>query len=329
MSSFGGNTDALSSAAHIEQRAAEWIERRDFGRWTKTDDTALDAWLEESVDHKVAFYRLDFGWQRTARLTALKPATQQTENAQIRAPRIDVAKILMAVFAVALLCAGSAYEWLGQPRVQTYATGIGGHRIVKLEDGSLVELNTNTIVEIAANADKRAVWLTKGEAFFEVKHDVVRPFTVTVGAHRITDLGTKFLVHRQADRVAVSVVEGRARLETDAIGVKVRAVELAPGDIGLATASTLSVSHKAAAALVSELGWRRGVLIFHDTALAEAAAEFNRYNEQKLVIADSAIARLTVDGTFPSNRIAVFARVARDVLGLRVEEHSNEIVISR
>ena len=329
MSSFGGNMDALSSAAHIEQRAADWIERRDFGRWTKADDAALDAWLEESVDHKVAFYWLDFSWQRTARLTALKPANRQTEDAPIRAPRIGVARIFVAAFAAAVLCAGSAYEWLGLPRAQTYATEVGGHRIVKLEDGSLVELNTDTVVEIAASADKREVWLTKGEAFFEVKHDVARPFTVTAGAHRITDLGTKFLVHRQAGRVAVSVVEGRARLETDAMGVKMRAVELVPGDVGLATTNALSVSHKAAAALVSELGWRRGVLIFHDTALIEAAAEFNRYNEQKLVIADSATAKLTVDGTFPSNRIAIFARVARDVLGLRVEEHSNEIVISR
>jgi len=89
------------------------------------------------------------------------------------------------------------------------------------------------------------------------------------------------------------------------------------------------VSHKQSTNLERELGWRRGVLVFHDTALADAAAQFNRYNEQKLVVADSAIAKMTVDGTFPENRIETFARVTRDVLGLHVEERGGEIVISR
>lgn len=324
------SADMLSPATRIEQCAAEWIERRDFGLWTKADADALAAWLVESVDHRVAFYRLDFSWQRAARLTALRPAQPQDDiGAQTAPTRTVRARIAVAVVGVAILCAGGAYELLGTQTAQTYATGIGGHRVVKFADGSQVELNTDTAVRIADAGDERQVWLTKGEAFFQVKHDAARPFVVMVDEHRVTDLGTKFLITRQTDRVAVAVVEGRARLETDAPGAKIRSAELAPGDVGLATANSLSVSHKATANLERELGWRRGVLIFHDTALADAAAEFNRYNQQKLIVADSAIARLTVDGTFPSNRIGTFAHVARDVLGLRVEERGDEFVISR
>jgi transmembrane sensor len=329
MSGLGAGMNTVVPAGRIEQRAAEWIECRDFGSWTKSDAAALDAWLEESVDHKVAFYRLDFGWQRTARLSALRSADGQNASRQNRPDWIGRTRIIAAAIGVVIICAGGVYELRGSPEVETYATDIGGHRVVTLPNGSLVELNTDTTVRIAAATGERQVWLVKGEAFFQVKHDAAHPFTVIVGEHRVTDLGTKFLVNRQSDRVAVAVVEGRARLETDTFGAKARSAELAPGDVGVATANSLSVSHKAAANLERELGWRRGVLIFHDTALADAAIEFNRYNQQKLVVADAAIARLTVDGTFPANRIGSFARVARDVLGLRVEERGDEIVISR
>ena len=82
-------------------------------------------------------------------------------------------------------------------------------------------------------------------------------------------------------------------------------------------------------AIAGELGWRKGLLVFRYTPLVEAAAEFNRYNSQKLVVADPAVARLTIYGTFPVNDVAAFARVARNALGLRVEYHGDEIVILR
>jgi transmembrane sensor len=50
------------------------------------------------------------------------------------------------------------------------------------------------------------------------------------------------------------------------------------------------------------LSWRSGFLSFHDTPLAQAVAEFNRYNERKIVIADASIAGILVGGNFrPSN----------------------------
>ncbi len=77
------------------------------------------------------------------------------------------------------------------------------------------------------------------------------------------------------------------------------------------------------------LGWERGLLIFENARLAEVAAEFNRYNVKKLRIADAKTARRTIGASFPTNDVELFADMARDVLGLHVESHGNEIVISR
>jgi transmembrane sensor len=77
------------------------------------------------------------------------------------------------------------------------------------------------------------------------------------------------------------------------------------------------------------LAWRRGLLVFDRTALADAAEEFNRYNREKIVIDDPAIARTPIGGTFRADNISSFVSVAQDVLGLHAATKGGVTVISR
>ena len=175
----------------------------------------------------------------------------------------------------------------------------------------------------------RAAKLEKGEAYFEIKHDAAHPFAVTVGSNRVTDLGTKFLIRSDANRVEVSLLEGRARLDsTDSLRRKTPTV-LIPGEVAVATADSVSVTRMPARNLSDALGWRRGLLVFYHTPLSDAAAEFNRYNRESLIIGDANTGRLVVNGAFPTNGIAVFVQATRDVFGVRVERRPDGIVISR
>ena len=63
-------------------------------------------------------------------------------------------------------------------------------------------------------------------------------------------------------------------------------------------------------------------------ALADAATEFNRYNMKKLVV-DPSAAAITIDGTFATDNLETFARVARIALGLTVQSNEREIIIKR
>ena len=99
--------------------------------------------------------------------------------------------------------------------------------------------------------------------------------------------------------------------------------------MAIATANDISVTKKSQRDLATDLGWRRGVLVFHQTTLKDAVAEFNRYNRKKLVIADSKAAALTIGATFPIHDVEAFARVAKNVFGLHVDNQGSEIVISR
>jgi transmembrane sensor len=183
-------------------------------------------------------------------------------------------------------------------------------------------------LRIATGTEDRRVTLEKGEAYFDVVHNASHPFTVLSEGHRIIDLGTKFLVKSDPGSLKVSLVEGLARIEFVNEPVKAAANVLRPGDVAIATADSISVSHAPARQLNDELAWRRGALIFRDTTLAEAVAEFNRYNSQKIVIADADAARRRIGGTFTTSGVERFAEVVRIALGLEVRKRENEIFIS-
>lgn len=168
---------------------------------------------------------------------------------------------------------------------------------ISLADGSRIQLKTNPAISVNFGVWQRTVSLKKGEAFFDVQHDAARSFSVLAAGHRITDLGTKFTVRTSNDRLEVILVEGRARLETVSPLVQHHATDLVPGEVAVATPSTIAVTKQPIPSLANTLAWRQGQLVFNHTTLAEATVEFNRYNQTKLVVAP-AIADLTVSGVF-------------------------------
>ncbi len=175
---------------------------------------------------------------------------------------------------------------------------------------------------------ERLVTLDRGEAYFQIAHDPKHPFVVMAGEHRVTDLGTKFLVRRDDKTLEVAVTEGRVQLDTPD-GRLQSPVLLTRHEAASVKDKTVYVTRKTAQSLSNELGWRHGFLVFDHTTLADAVSEFNRYNQGKLIITDPATARLTMDGTFPIDGVSAFTEVAQEVFKLRVERRGANIVITR
>ena len=231
--------------------------------------------------------------------------------------------------SVLIVAAATFAFYLLTPRYQTYATTVGGHETLTLSDGSVIELSTDTFIKLTDTARMRVANLEKGEAYFEIKHHATNPFVVTVGDHQVVDLGTKFLIRNDPGRIEVSLFEGRARFDSAGALHGQAPRILTPGEIAVATADSLSVTRASGRNLTDALGWRRGVLVFYHASLSDAAAEFNRYNREPLIIGDADTSRLVVNGAFPTNGIGVFVQAAKDVFGVRVERRPDDIVISR
>lgn len=312
------DTPPKKGAAAIDALVADWLDRRDRGGWTQDDQLELDAWLDEDPIHRITYWRMEAAWLRTERLGALR-APEEFRRRHIGFFRVAAALVAVAAIGGAL--------WMPSSRTATvaYATSIGGHKTVMLPDGSRIELNTDTAIRIADTADARDIWLDKGEAYLQVTHNAARPMTVYVGQRRITDLGTKFVVSRTADRLEVSVLEGKVGLGASPASLP---LILREGDAAIASAQGLSVMRKSTHELSNELGWRRGVIVFDNTPLAEAAEQVGRYNTVKVEIADASIARLPVTGTVSATDPHEFLRMARTVFGLRAEKIDGKFVIT-
>ena len=324
------DTDISPNAKEIKARAADWLQRRNFWNWSDDDERALTTWLDESLSHRVAYWRLRSAWERSEKLTALRGPAFGRSDQPMPARRIwPMFRMAAAGVALAAIIGVGVTYIYSAPRGQGFATPIGGREVLTLADGSQVELNTDTAIRVQLTASARRITLEKGEVYFHVVHNAKRPFIVTAGDHRVIDLGTTFFVRRDPGRFEVALIEGRARLESANGKTAAPARDLVPGDVVVATASTVSSQIIPAQKLANDLGWRRGVLVFHGSALADVAEELNRYNTRKIVIADPEVARLTIGATIPTHGVEAFTRVARDVFGLRVANHGNEIVISR
>src|SRR5580692_1843737 len=312
----------------IEQRAADWaVLRRNRRDWTVGRQAELDAWLSQSLAHRVAYLRIDAMWQRTERLAALRTPMRPLQ--EVRVSRKSWWSRIAEVVGVAAISGLFVTQYLQRPRAQFVETPKGGRERLTLADGSQIELNTDTAVLLTIQPNARNVQLLRGEAYFQVNHDASRPFIVTIGNHRIVDLGTKFVVRADPGRIKVTLVSGTARLEEAGTQGENRSVVLTPGEVAIATVDTTRVSKRTSRELSESLAWQRGSVVFHNELLSNAAAELNRYGGPTLIVADSATAKLTISGTFLTNNTEEFAGAARELFGLRVEHRNGSVVLSR
>ncbi|MEJ1962748.1 MAG: FecR domain-containing protein [Gammaproteobacteria bacterium] len=232
-----------------------------------------------------------------------------------------------------------------------YSTPVGGIDNVPLVDGSRITLNTDTSIRVSLSANERRIQLDKGEAFFEVAKDKTRPFVVYAGNKRVVAVGTKFSVRRDRDDIRVVVTEGRVNLavapghslrgglKTQAASGSGSAVEppaetadltstfLDAGAIAQTAKTEVLVRPDAAAETEKLLSWRRGYVNFENVPLADAVAEFNRYNTRKIFIRDPAIAAIHVGGNFRSNNSEAFLSLLQSGFPIDIEENDDAIVL--
>ena len=283
----------------------------------------------------IALYRATRGDSKVRRLSSL--------NANSRAFKWAAAALLGTVFS--LISSRSPVSRRPSDELSThYSTAIGEHRIIELPDGSKMTLNTNSQVLVSFGARTRLVRLLNGEALFKIRHDSRRPFFVESDGLHITDVGTEFDVYYKPGDTRVSVIDGQVRLNCacgalNDLGAsrqpttdhhppsELLNVHLSGGDQVTITRQQgvvrLERRHKSAEDLALTLAWQDGRLFFNGESLAEAVEEFNRYNTQHMVIADSTLARYQVGGLLHSTRVADFLEMLKGQWGIRASVDPN------
>ena len=322
----------------IEQ-AAGWFARKRSGAMTPQALQELHAWLTESPEHAAAYNEVAGAWDVAGAVRSDPEILRVREQAKRARPRAWMAAVAASV-AVTVLGAWSALGiggYVPAPLIltggeQTFRTGVGQTATVRLRDGSLVTLDTDSVVRAKETDHRRMLWLAKGQAFFKVAHDKSRPFTVAAGDKLVTATGTAFSVRLDRRAVEVTLVEGHVRVEETA-----PPVALAPKAPRFTEATEMKAGSRLVAAqdrnwtldrvdTAKAVSWIDGELIFEDRPLSEAAAELNRYSAKKIVIRDPAIAGAPIVSVVKAGDVEGFVRVVTTAGFARVVSDTDSAV---
>jgi transmembrane sensor len=311
---------AQETAREIADQAAEWATRIDAGSIDADTDEGLHLWLEGDPRCRGALLRAEAALSFVDRGRALAGVVPKPEPRPIWIRR----KLMFAGAALAVGIVGVAILMTGSHH---YGTELGEIRQVPLSDGSLIAINTQSVVEVTMHTDRREITLTRGEAWFRVAHDKKRPFIVSAGRIRVRAVGTAFSVRRRDDGADVQVTEGV--VETWTIGEEDRRVRVAAGSKAYVAEYQPPKPVPASADIERALAWREGQIVLEGETLDEAVAQFNRYNARKLVIADAGLAAEKLVGQFRATEPLTFAGAVETILGARIDEDAETIRLSR
>jgi transmembrane sensor len=210
-----------------------------------------------------------------------------------------------------------------QPAEETFATANRERAELRLSDGTRIRLAPASHIRVAADygEQQRTVYLD-GQGYFEVKHDVSRPFTVYAGTAVARDLGTEFAVRNYAEDRAVQVVVRAGAVAMSGVG------RLGAGDVGrLGIDGTSSLTR--GVAVDSLLTWLDGRLVFHDAPLTTVLAELRRWHDVDVHIADPALGALPFTGVLTDASFRSSISLVAATLGLRVRHIKDHVTLDR
>jgi len=312
------------------QPAAEWFARVRGGQVDATSDAAWRAFVSEPRN-EVALEDCEAAWALSAELAGsanIESLLAEVDRRLAAPPRANVPRWRSWRAAAAALVAALGIAALlvlnrgGSTQAQ-YDTARAEERVVNLEDGSVVTLNTGTSVRISYSKEHRRIDLLHGEALFEVAKDATRPFEVHALAGVTTAVGTRFDVEVNAGSAAVTVIEGTVTVSASS-GSGAAAVPVNAGQaVDYTAAGAVSPPHPADVGRIQ--GWELHRIVFSDVTLAQALADYNRYSEVPIVLQAPGLESRHINGVFRIGDEQAFLGALEQGLHLKAERGDGQI----
>jgi len=340
------------------EEAGEWDARLRAPNCTDDERASFAVWCDADVTHREAFERLQAivatlrhergrADVRALRDEALRNVQHRRHRFWTKAWTRAAAVGFIALTIGVVLWKRPAEDWLS--RVDTYSTGIGQRSTLVLEDGSSVELNAQSRINVRFSSSQRHVELAEGQVLFNVAKNQARPFVVDAGNRRIVAVGTQFDVRLDVRSVQVTLIEGKVRVGQGAPGdatvAKDDGIELLPGRQFVAmlpasvqanhrespSAATLMMSRT----LVRDIdvakvtGWREGRIFLNDVPLDEAVEEMNKHSAVQIRIDSAVLAGVHVNGMFKAGGQESFVAALEEYFPISAQRRSDrEIVLT-
>jgi transmembrane sensor len=305
------------------KEAAAWFSRLNTRSVSSATLEEFRIW-RQAPGRRDAYAEIERAWRRSAVLdgdadmiAAVAEALSRGRGARAQPRAVQV------VIALSLLALGLGFAVWTQVSGETLATGVGEQRLVVLEDGSRVRLDTDTRLSARMGGQQRRLRLLKGQAFFEVAHDPSRPFLVDAAGTQVRAVGTRFEVRRDADHVRVTLVQGVVDVRQPSEPAR-QAVRLTPGQQIVAN-GRLGAPQRVD--LEAATSWTDGRIIFHAVQLRVAIGEVNRYSRRKITLEAPNLGDEVVSGAFDSSDVDAFVSAVCNLHGLRADPQGDNAIV--
>ncbi|HKS11694.1 MAG TPA: FecR domain-containing protein [Pseudomonas sp.] len=289
----------------LEEGSSSAEERKRFMRWHAASEEHARAWLQLGMlDQRVS--------------AAAGPARKTL--LQSRATLRQRARTLGGGLASVLLV-GAMLAWIGAPSLSPdywladQRTATGEVRSLRLEDGTLLSLNTHSAVDLRFDAEQRLIVLHQGEISVETGHADARPLVVRTEDGNLRPLGTRFLVKREDRGTRLEVLQSAVAAQPRNSGDE---RVLREGQQVLMNADSLGLIAPVPAGADA---WTQGMLVVDNARLADLVATLARYRSGHLSVADE-VADLRVTGSFPLTDTDLALASLLPVLPVKVERHT-------
>ncbi|WP_316818300.1 FecR family protein [Pedobacter nyackensis] len=193
-----------------------------------------------------------------------------------------------------------------QISTNTLKVPFGKYTRLELGDGTVVWLNGGSKLGYPTPfaADKREVTL-EGEAYFDVSHDVERPFVVQLKELNLKVLGTAFGINTLGNVVHTALERGKVVLQAGS-----ESLYLLPGELGTYDAERKSLN-KAKADLRLYTAWKDLDVYFNNNTLQEITARLEREYDLDFRFENEALKNLHFTIDMP--RTADFTKILNNI----------------
>lgn len=305
--------------------ASAWRVRLREGGLTQPE--AFEAWLRHP-DNAKAWAQVQDSWDylgavagepeivaaRHAALGDAKRASKRGGPNHVWWTMARVAAVLMLV----VLGSWGSLVWLQAP--SDYVAEIGERRVITLNDGSRISLDSSSEVTVKYSRTARELHLVRGQARFDVAHDVERPFSVVAGGRKIIATGTAFNIDLAGNKVIVTLIQGRVavvREQEFPHPAQKGAIELEAGQQFVEGAGLPGTVSKAN--LQRATAWTNGQLMVDNETLTDVVEHMNRYTSTPIVLADARTGALRISGVFNANDTVGFIDTVTNYLPVQTE----------
>ena len=311
------NEPATSSETERRSLAEAAIWRVHLAELGVDSSDEFEAWLAADPAHRLAWRRVEAPWNHfsehaaapellAARRAALGDARRWASK-RWGGLRTVPRRSALATAVVAIAAVWLAVTWLNAP--DDFSTALGERRVVTLEDGSRISLDSRSEVRVRYSKHARELTLLHGQARFDVAHDVERPFSVVARDQKIIATGTAFNVDLAGPEVLVTLIEGRVVVLNEATGeTQLRqrhsVVELQSGEqLVVLPAKPPAITR---VNVERTTAWQNGQLMFDNELLPSVVARVSRYTTTAIVVNDPSVAAMRISGVFNTGDVQGF-----------------------